>query len=133
MSALVQQRFEDDCTLCCVAMATGWSWERVLRVALSFNAYRPGQGTHAVWRMLQEMGFPNRTLYGEAAGAEGIRRAVWGRRAILSVPSLTGWKGHHDIFWDGAHVFDPSTKITYADDLAVIEPDHAIIFQERPA
>jgi len=118
------QRAEDDCTICCIAMATGLSYEAVMAQAVkSSGGYRYGgtPGTMSPKGVLIDLGFAAKRLgcEGDGQGA-GVRSALWGRRAILSVPSLNGFKGHHDVYWDGHRVWDPSPKLGYLGSLPAI-------------
>lgn len=133
MTKLERQRFEDDCTLCCIAMATGFSYERVLATAvMTPRGYLPGKGTYSVPNICFELGVECRSYWPESLTLRKELTAWgWGRRAIFSVPSLNGWAGHHDVYWDGAHLFDPTPKQAYPDDLRPLEPRGIVLFNER--
>lgn len=119
--AVLRQRANDDCTICCIAMATGLSYDAVMtRAKVSLGGYRYGgtPGTMSPKGVLIDLGFAAKRLGcgGDSQGA-GARNALWGRRAILSVPSLNGFTGHHDVYWDGSRVWDPSPKERYPEKL----------------
>jgi len=42
-----------------------------------------------------------------------LRSLLWGRRAIIQVPSLNLEGEMHVVYWDGSALFDPSTKLRY--------------------
>lgn len=132
MTSLIRQRFDNDCTLCCIAMATGLSWEVVFSAALWVRlGYRPVKGTYSALAVCTALGHEAKSYVNPfGLDADGIRAWVWGRRAILSVPSLNGHDGWHDVYWDGAHVFDPSPKKTYPDDIEALTPDGMVVFAE---
>lgn len=133
MTEFVRQRFDDDCTLCCIAMATGLSWETVFLAALYARlGYKPGRGTYSALAVCTELGVEARS-YVEPfrLPPDGIAEWGWGRRAIFSVPSLNDFDGWHDVYWDGRHLFDPSQKLTYPDALKGLAPEGIVVFQER--
>jgi hypothetical protein len=118
-------------------MATGIPYERVLDVAsVTKKGYRvhPSMpGTYSALAVLCALGFDAvRSMRFDCieAGAPPAY-VVWGRRAILAVPSLNGFKGWHDVYWDGAHLLDPSPKATYPDTLDGLTMLGWTIFDER--
>lgn len=128
------QRDADDCTICAIAMATGQTYERVMEVArASQGGYRrEGRpGTTSPRSVLLDLGFQAQRVSMASLGPHHRTRLLWGRRAILSVPSLNGYPGHHDVYWDGRAIRDPSTKQSYAPDaLADTEVLYAVVFDE---
>jgi hypothetical protein len=139
MTALIPQRADDDCTLCCIAMATGIAYERVLEVALETRlGYRRHgvPGTASALQVLSALGVRHtRSMAFKMRDDDGLPAApsahvLWGRRAIVSVPSLNGFKGWHDVYWDGAHLFDPSPKETYPDTLDGLAVLGFVLFRE---
>lgn len=137
MSAhLIPQRADDDCTICAIAMATGLPYERVMTAAEgALGGYRYGgkPGTMSPRGVLLDLGLAaERVICG--AHIAIVRKFLWGRRAILSMPSLNGFDGHHDVYWDGRAVHDPSPKTTYPPDaLAAVKPLYAVLFDECDA
>lgn len=133
MTRLVQQRTDDDCTLCCIAMATSLSYESVRASAEKARlGYKAGFGTRSVWWVMRELGFDVKAIGAPDTGAGALcRDLIWGRRAIVSLPSLNEWRGHHDLYWDGQQLHDPSTKLTYPPDaLTRSVPIGVVIFDE---
>jgi hypothetical protein len=106
--------------------------------------YRPGNGTRSTYWVLAELGFASKVLFplienaikpGMVADPQRLlSTCLWGRRAVVSLPSLNGWKGDHDVYWDGHSLVDPTTKPSaYGPDaLAAAEPLQAVILDERP-
>lgn len=143
MIGLIRQRFRDDCTVCCIAMATGLSYERVLSTALTLDrgkmfgraaGYRPGNGTLNALAVLTAVGVEAQAYQigkGPYSVTPEVCRAMvlWRRRAIVSVPSRTGWTGWHDVYWTGEHVLDPGSN-PCPDDLAALEPLDVILFPD---
>lgn len=113
MDKLVPQRKRDDCSICCIAMALGMPWEEVHEVASKTKrGYVEGYGTRSVGAVLSQLGYDTKTYAADEPEFPPILlHLLWGRRAILSLPSLNGWNGWHDVYWDGFEVFDP----TYSD------------------
>lgn len=136
-SGRTEQREEDDCTICAIVMATGLPYEAVMAQAkTSSGGYRYG-GTPGVMSpkgVLIDLGFAAKRLgcEGDGQGA-GVRGALWGRRAILSVPSLNGFKGHHDVYWDGHRVRDPSPKARYPETLPTVIHWATVLDETAPA
>lgn len=64
-------------------------------------------------------------------GPEYLRMFAWGRRALMSVPSLNHEGGSHLIFWNGLRVFDPSRLKTYTD-FDQLLPNELTLFRETP-
>jgi len=46
-------------------------------------------------------------------GPSTLRDFLWGRRALIQVPSLNFGGEQHVVYWDGSSLFDPSTKNQY--------------------
>jgi hypothetical protein len=143
VNELIHQRTDDDCTLCCIAMATGLTYEQVAEGAKRARmGYVPGKGTRSTYFVLQELGFASKVLFalerkaivpGMIADPQRIlATCIWGRRAIVSLPSLNGWPGHHDVYWDGHVLHDPNTKPNlYATaDLDSVDPEQVVILNE---
>lgn len=129
-----RQRADDDCTICSIAMATGLPYERVMEVAAqSVGGYRyQGKpGTMSPKGVLIDLGIEAVRVGVEAIQPATLKRLLWGRRAILSVPSINGFAGHHDVYWDGRVICDPSHKATYAPDaLGDLRPIWAVVVDE---
>jgi len=136
---LVRQRCLTDCGVCCLAMASGRPYEDVL--AAIGDAYDPEKGMRYTGDALKRLGFAYTFENGEAVGDIVVRRRgfeispeyframAWGRRALLSVPSLNRENAWHMIYWDGRHVFDPSTARTYTS-FADLKPEELVLFRE---
>lgn len=119
-AAVIQQRADDDCTICSIAMAIGLPYERVMEAAAqSVGGYRyQGKpGTMSPKGVLLDLGFDVVRVGVAAVQPATLKRLLWGRRAVLSVPSLNGFDGHHDVFWDGREIHDPTTKRAYTADM----------------
>ena len=142
MSALIKQRTPHDCVICSLAMLTGRSYEDV--VAAIGDVFDPERGVRYEQKALERLGFSCRFENGEPAGdfvslhrayafsPQFFRSLAWGRRALVSVPSLNYPDGSHMIYWDGIAVLDPSDKKTYQrfDELL---PEELVLFREtRP-
>jgi len=142
MPSLIQQRTPHDCAICCMAMLTGRTYEDVMTIAGSdFDPERGMRNEHA---MLDRLGFKYTFENGHAVGdmvamhrayalsPDFFRGFAWGRRALLSVPSLNYPGQWHMVFYDGHTLFDPSPGRTYArfEDLL---PEEIIIFREGGA
>lgn len=130
---LIKQRNSSDCMLAAIAMVVGkqydelWTPEFVQRVvdghgcnddltaeALKIAGHRLGTDCWQVYTW---------TINGDT------KRLLWGRRAILSVPSLNYQHGSHAIAWDGRTVYDPS-KLQVYQWLEHVQPTSVIVFNE---
>jgi hypothetical protein len=131
-----KQRAHDDCTICCIAMATGLSYETVMSVAsasVGGYRYRGALGTMSPKGVLLDLGYGVRRVGMEAMDAPRRELVLSGKRAILSVPSLNGFVGHHDIYWDGCQLHDPSNGETYGPDgLSGVTPTWAVLLTSAP-
>jgi hypothetical protein len=97
----VQQRYDWDCVIACLAMWTDRSYEQVY---------------HDIANMYPTEKFVDRGIDGSQTDAlmakYGMLRAItmeaWsGTRGILSFPSLNIPGGSHAIFYDGRNIHDP--------------------------
>lgn len=142
MTDLIQQRTPHDCALACMAMLTGKTWEETNAIIGHLVEYEgERRGMKDKQEALELLGFSNDYENGENVGTysamrrpycispEFFRSITWGRRALLSVPSLNNPGGWHMIYWDGAKLFDPSTKKTYAE-WSDLKPNEIVIFRE---
>lgn len=138
---LVVQRTGHDCAICTIAMALGMTYDQVMAAGLESKAFDPESGTRGASRILEALGLSNRFDRGNPVGDFVSRRRsfeispayfrgqIWGRRAVICVPSLNIPGGWHSIYWDGAQVWDPSPRKRYEtfDDL---HPEEIILFRE---
>lgn len=139
MTVLIQQRTPSDCGVCCLAMVTGRPYEDVL--AAIGDAFDPVRGLGDEGRALDRLGFSNAFLDGYPVGdftrlhrgyavsPEFFRDMAWGRRALLSVPSLNKEGGWHMVYFDGRELFDPSTRTTYQR-FRDLRPEELVLFRE---
>lgn len=147
---LIKQRNNSDCAVCCFAMLTGIPYKRVLE--LIGDCYHPEKGTSSTETALLRLGYkqkriPIKGMPGafEVApvhfkqlfvpyelSSEYFLEQLWGRRALLSVPSLNYKGGSHAILWDGQRVLDPSRKKTYKS-LEGMKPTRVFVFNEMLA
>jgi len=161
LTDLIQQRYEGDkqrkdCFLCSAAMAAGvdydTAWSRLeddLRQALGPSGRGP-QGDQCD-RILKHLGFdrvmvPARRgpptdepgdfwvlfMLPEYATHGFLRNILWGRRALIQVPSKNYAGEHHIVYWDGRALFDPSNERMWA--WPEIHPIYIWLFDEaKPA
>ena len=146
---LVRQKTSSDCAPCCLTMLTGLPYRKV--IALIGDTFHPEKGMLETVKGLERLGLvrekkiPVKGLSGayriEPVDFMEIRRQyeisaqffkdqLWGRRALLSVPSLNNPGGFHMVYWHYDRIFDPSTKKTY-ERFFDLKPEEIIIFMER--
>lgn len=144
MTTLIQQRTPHDCALACMAMLTGKTWEETNAIVGHLVDYEGDRrGMKDEQEALELLGFTNDYEAGECIGTfvhahrgfyispEYFRSMAWGRRALMSVPSLNNPGGWHMIYWDGSRIFDPSPLKTYSR-WADLKPDNMSLFREKP-
>lgn len=138
MTTMVQQRSATDCVICCLAMLTGLSWDDVM--AAVCDLYRPDEGIRNEHEALKRLGYDSAYENGHPVGdfvvrnrgifaPEAFRNFAWGRRALLSVPSLNIAGGLHMVYYDGATVFDPSPLKSY-NRFEDLNPEIIAVFRE---
>lgn len=154
----IKQRFDGDdqrkdCFLCSAAMAAGVSYDEAwnaldddLRACFAPEAKGP-MGDQCD-KVLSALGFERVRVgarTGDPASAPGdyfvlfmlpeyatsgfLRNVLWGRRALLQVPSKNYAGEQHIIYWDGRELHDPSNKRTWA--WKEVEPIYVWLFDER--
>ena len=123
-----------------MAMLTGRDYEDVL--ATVGDAFEPERGMRYDQDALKRLGFAYTFQNGHPVGdvvcrhrgilsAEAFRGFAWGRRALLSVPSLNREGGWHMVYYDGRAVFDPSPLKSYRC-FEELMPDELVLFREGP-
>lgn len=131
---LVQQRSNYDCALACLSMASGVNYEHLFEKEF---CERIEKATTCTGLDLEEAysraGFTKQNMKVVYVGYNQspiiIRSLLWGRRALIQVPSLNYEGSEHFIFWNGKEILDPSTKQTYKF-LQNIYPTYITIFEE---
>lgn len=137
---LVEQRGPSDCVIAAIAMAVGRTYEDVLQAA--GDEFDPERGCRNDQAVLARLGLRYTFKNGEPDGDIVCRRKeycispdfyrgmIWGRRALVTVPSLNIAGGHHMVFYDGHQVFDPNppTKKRYTD-FAQLQPTDVVLFR----
>ena len=139
MTILVKQRTPHDCAICCMAMVTGRIYQEVIDIV--GDAFDPEKGIRRDQEALKRLGFNYTFENGEAVGdivcthrgfyisPEFYRSMAWGRRALMSVPSLNYEGSLHMVYFDGINIFDPSPGKTYTQ-FRDLRPDEMVLFRE---
>lgn len=140
---LIQQRNDEDCALCCLAMLYDVPYEEmVTRIGVQASS---ALGTN-LSPALSKLGFSDFTgadqngnpespeLVYDQSYREGLsvsqRLARYpDHRALLSVRSLNSEKGWHVVFWDGQALHDPSTLNRYTGIDEIEEARGIILFK----
>lgn len=154
----IKQRFDGDlqrkdCFLCCAAMAAGMeydhAWSRLDDTLLAcFASDGRGPMGEQCDHVLARLGFERVRVgarTGDPTAALGdyfvlfmlpeyattvfLRNMLWGRRALVQVPSKNYPGEQHIIYWDGRTLHDPSNKRQWKWD--EVEPIYLWIFDER--
>lgn len=122
-------------------MALNEDYQKVYDLGISTGSYEVDRGTHSVHEIIKELGLEYKYENGESVGdfitthksypiePAFYRNMAWGRRAILSVPSLNIENGVHAVYYDGHEIFDPSPKLTYTK-FSDLKPSHIVLFRE---
>ena len=99
-------------------MALEKPYEEVL--AAAEGIYDPERGTGRDHEILRNLGLSYEYKNGKPVGdfsskrrvygitAEFYRDFIWGRKALVTVPSLNKEDGHHMVYYDGHAVYDPN-------------------------
>lgn len=143
MMGTIKQRADDglqrkDCFLCCAAMAAGKSYDDswgALTDDLREVMHVRGPKDKECAEVLRLLGL------GEAIrdytilfrlpefGTVGfMRNMLWGRRAMIQVPSKNYDGEMHIVYWDGRELHDPSNLRLYA--WIEVEPVYVWLFDE---
>lgn len=97
---MIQQRFNADCAVACLAMFLGVEYEEVAKHCTGWELVRDGmpnfRGKHLASLFKAAIVFLDPAMLDRA------------RPAVLAVPSLNEAGGTHALFWDGTRVFDPN-------------------------
>lgn len=126
----IEQRAEQDCFLCCLAMALEFNYDQAaatLGAELAAKIGRVGlygEDITTAFTLLGLGGDRARSIYAEvrdegalAATAHAravLKRLLWGRRAIVQVPSKNyPPPRQHVVYWNGEEMIDPSPLKTY--------------------
>ncbi len=107
-------------------MFTGLPYETVFEAAHHEHVFHPKKGMFDASKVLRNLGFGQANLGGSYEKLEGareftsspyyfdqyvspefIRKMLWGRPALLSVPSRNKSHGWHYVYYDGKEVQDP--------------------------
>lgn len=147
---LFKQKGSSDCAVACLVMLTGMPYKKIIK--LIGDAWHVDKGMSDIGKALERLGYvkekkiPVKGLKGawrcEAQDFMEVRRQyeisaqffkdqLWGRRALLSVPSLNIPDGWHMIYWHYDKIYDPSPKKTY-ERFFDLKPEEIVIFMERP-
>jgi hypothetical protein len=97
----MQQRLKDDCAICCVAMATGKSYEYVMSKALKYNCRSEHwTGTIDIPMLLIAIGVKN---------FKEVERITEGKKALLFfVNKYRKFIHCHMMYYDGEELNDPA-------------------------
>lgn len=141
MTELIRQRTGHDCAICTIAMALCRSYDEVHAAGLESKGFDPEVGTRSEQAILKVLGLSTAYENGRPVGdfvdsrkgyetsTESFRDRAWGRRAILTVPSLNIPGGWHSVYWDGSMLFDPCLLKTY-ETFDQLHPTEMILFRE---
>jgi hypothetical protein len=123
----IKQRYEQDCFLCCLAMAIGMSYDDAaskcgpeLADAIKCSGLSQRANAERAFNALDLLCgrdyIPIRSTIEMKAvqhHAELAKELLWGRRALIQVKSKNYDNRYHIVYWDGAELHDPSPLRTY--------------------
>jgi hypothetical protein len=114
----VKQRAVYDCVLASLAMATGKDydsmWPDEFRADIEAKHGTFGESldrAYALAGLTAKVDLRSCYVGGLARGV--VATILWGRRAMIQVPSLNHEGAQHVVYWDGAALHDPSNKQVY--------------------
>lgn len=132
---LVKQKSNYDCALACLAMVSGKNYDEIFDSEFCERIEKATTCTDndlvEAYRLAGfEKGKNMRSIYiGPTVNAVIVRQLIWGRRALIQVPSLNYNNCEHFIYWNGYEIFDPSNKQTYKY-LQNVFPTYVVLFDE---
>jgi hypothetical protein len=128
---LVEQRSEFDCSICCLAMLTEQTYEHVLEAV--GDLYDPAEGMSREQEALRRLGYEWQKSFWQIhrgiLDAKFFANMAWGRRAMVTVPSLNVEGGWHFVFVASGQVYDPSQKLRYGS-FDELKPSDMILVDE---
>lgn len=114
---MVKQKFVADCGICCIAMATGVEYERVLMAApIDEEFFEYGLTLQQVITTIRRLGKQARWHWPEKLSPNSmgvpLRERVRGRNAIHLVPSISKKElgAYHYVLVSNGQIFDPSPR-----------------------
>lgn len=122
MTTLVKQQTNHDCVLACACMALNVSYETLEKrlPALCEHVREKGASQsmefliYEEFNLVDEIDFHMLTCKDRNVGFDiSFKWALWGRRAMLTIPSKNIEGGYHAVYWNGKQFFDPCLKLTY--------------------
>lgn len=147
---IVRQKTLDDCAVCSLTMLTGLRYRQVK--SKIGDCYVAGEGLYDVDTSLRRLGFKQgcfvyKTVSGypieiykdldfkrmrkpSEISSEYFKECLWGRRALVTVPSLNFPSKYHMLYWHIDKVLDPSNLKTY-NTIEELKPTEIYLFRER--
>lgn len=134
---LIKQRSNYDCALAVLAMASGKQYEEIFDAEFCARIEEKQTCTgDDLLEAYRRAGFVKgenlRTISTAHAMPHLPLQLIWGRRAMIQVPSLNYKGSEHFVYWDGKEILDPSNKQVYRY-LQNIVPTYIIVFDEAGA
>ena len=116
--SLVRQQGQYDCALACLSMMAGRPYDRLFNMDFRNKIEIATTCTDDdLLEAFKLAGFvkdvDTKTVYLGNTGTNVVRQLLWGRKAIIQLPSLNYDQSEHFIAWDGRAIFDPSNKQEY--------------------
>lgn len=119
---IVKQRSNNDCSVCCLAMATGESYETVLNNLQDKARENLKKGVGLLFTedmfLLEKLGFDFEGFW----APYNLNK----NGAIIMVPSLNFDDKKHVVFWDGKNILDPSNSKKYDVEMVVDKLEYAL-------
>jgi hypothetical protein len=136
----IEQRNSSDCGICCIAMALALPYEEVL--AAAHDCWSVENGLKSESKVLERLGLNGSFFNGHPCGdfvcfhsdilsPHFFLNFAYGRRALMTVPSLNHEGLWHMVYWDGTDVHDPSRFKKYVL-FCDLKPREMVLFRESP-
>lgn len=132
---LVKQRTNYDCALAVLAMVSGKPYEELFDPEFCARIETKTTCTgddliEAYCRAGFERDKNMRIIHvGYGVSPAIVRQLLWGRRAMIQVPSLNYEGSEHFVYWNGREILDPSTKQVYRYSQHLF-PTYVMVFDE---
>ena len=117
---MIKQRYEFDCILACLAMASGndydelWDMSFIEKIETAHTC--TGDNLDEAFRRagyIKDVNMKCVYVNPHSVSSLAVRDLLWKRKAMIQVDSLNYERGMHMIYWTGTEILDPSPKQVY--------------------
>lgn len=114
---MIKQQGTFDCALASISMALGhdvYNWPEAFRAKVEAKQGAYGEMFEEAFQFFGlTYGVDVKSFYTGNMDRHQVAAVLWGRKAMIQVPSLNIDRAQHIVFWDGTEVQDPSNLQVY--------------------